>query len=235
VSKRKGDITAKELVSQLQQDPEYEARRGTLERENAAREETFRVITAPLRQQLASAGYPTVDVFRIAEQYAPLPSDLVALLLHSLPALSDPWLQEGVVRALAAAAAPFDGRPLVRLFEETDSHSLRWAIANTMAYGRPYGIADWILGVLRRPTIGKAREMLALAAARLAPPEQANPVLLELIDELPGHVAMALAESGGRQELAVLEQPRPAVARWVGREIERAIRKIRRRLAKADD
>jgi hypothetical protein len=38
--------------------------------------------------------------------------------------------------------------------------------------------------------------MLVLAVARIAPREQATEVLTDLLDELPGHVAMGFAEIG---------------------------------------
>jgi hypothetical protein len=49
-----------------------------------------------------------------------------------------------VVRQLAVAAEPFDGRPLVELFEGTTSwYFLRWAILNTIACAMPHSIDAW--------------------------------------------------------------------------------------------
>ena len=104
------------------------------------------------------------------------------------------------------------------------------AIANTIAEARPKGITDWLLSVVKDPAYGDARQMLTLAVARIASPQIANETLISIYDQLPGHVALALAESGGERELKFLEDKRDRSKGWVRREIEKAVKTIIKRL-----
>ena len=71
--------------------------------------------------------------------------------------------------------------------------------------------------------------MLALALGRCAPPVTSLPALRRVLAEIPGHVAMALAEVGTREDAALLREQLPASKGWVRREIEKAIRRIEKR------
>jgi hypothetical protein len=71
--------------------------------------------------------------------------------------------------------------------------------------------------------------MLLLALARIAPRDVANPVLLRHLDEMPGHVALGLAESGGMAEAEALRHKATREKGWVRKELQRAIRRIEKR------
>ncbi len=143
--------------------------------------------------------------------------------------LSDASRSGPARRALGAAREEFDAGPLVHLFERSDSPTLRWAIANTLAETRPAGLRDWLIRALQDRHYGKAREMLALAAARTNPPEVVNRVLVRLLDELPGHAALALAETGGPRELDALRRAYAGATGWEREQIGRTINMIERR------
>jgi hypothetical protein len=129
--------------------------------------------------------------------YAPLSPQIVQVLLKWLPRVEPDRCKGPLIGALGTAGEPFDGRPLVECFERDKYDSLlRWPIANTMALARPFGITEWLIGAVKNPLFGTARQMLVLALARLAPPETSLPILVSLLDELPGHVANALEEVG---------------------------------------
>jgi len=232
--KKQKPITAKDLVQQLQADPESRRRSGEREDRRALQDAQFRVVTEGLRERLAALGYPIDSLGKLAAEYAPLPETVTGVLLEALPLVRNISVEDVVVRALAAASAPFDGTPLIRLFEQTASESLRGSIANTLALGRPLGVSDWILRALRTPAYGKAREMLALAAARLAPAAEANRVLVELLDQLPGHAALGLEESGGIAELQALQARSASTTGWVRKALDRATKLIERRLQASD-
>ena len=218
-------LSARELSEQLKNDPAYQAKL----KAQAARARVVRAGEDKVLNDLANRGYPAESLSDLVNRHAPLPADLSGALLESLAATSDPALQEAIVRALGAARTAIDVQPLVQLFEGATSDSLRWAIANTFAELRPSGIGEWLLEALQTPTYGKAREMLALAVARTNPAAHANPVLLDLLDEMPGHVALALAESGTTDELTVLKERAASAKGWIKTELEKAVRAIRRR------
>ncbi len=178
---------------------------------------------------LASRGYRAASLDELVRSHAPLSHDLAAALVESLRQVSEPSLLEGIVRALGAARETFDARPLAQLFEASDSSTLRWAIANTLAETRPAGLGDWLLRALQERRYGKAREMLALAAARTNRPEVVNPILVRLLGELPGHVALALAESGGVTELDDLRRAYASATGWEREQIGRTVNMIERR------
>jgi len=69
--------------------------------------------------------------------------------------------------------------------------------------------------------MAKVARCSRLAAARTNPPDTANPVLLRLLDELPGHAALGLAESGTLSELPALERAYKSTTGWE-READRA-------------
>lgn len=232
MTKRKPKSAAA-FSAELNADAEYVARRSAREDTGVLREAEFQVLTQALRDDLAAVGYPVATIEDLLPRYAPLPQPVVDALLKHLAEMADISVQEHIVRVLGASAVSFDGAPLVRLFEASDSTSVRFAVANTLAQRQARGVAEWVLGAVQNPAYGVARQMLALAAARLASPEAANPVLVSLLDELPGHAAMALAESGQHAELQELETKYGSIDGWARKEVGRAISVIRRRLGSA--
>lgn len=224
------NLTSQELLARLSQDPEFLANEERRAKERVLREAQHREIEKPVLQNLESLGLKVSSIADLVRDYAPLGPEVTGPLLSWIPRIENESVNEGLVRALAAAAEPFDGHALIEAFEKTQSEEFRWAIANTMAEGRPYGVADWLMEVVPDPSYGKAREMLVLALARLVVSRRANDVLLAVFDQLPGHAAAGLAEAGGLRELKVLRDMREKYKGWVKKEIDRAIRSITKRL-----
>lgn len=222
--------TAEEFLAELNADPAHVARRAAQNDRREMREAEIALATQQLRDELSAAGYPVGTLDDLAKRYAPLSAQLVEVLLRWIPIVDDKVVKEQLVRALAVAENGFDGGVLASEFQRSPDAALRYAIANTLATARVRGAGTWILDALNDPSSGTARQMLALAAARRSPREDANRALLRLLDELPGHAALGLAESGGGQELAVLERRYPSAKGWVKKEIGRAISVIKRRL-----
>lgn len=227
---KKKRITAEELLNQLQRDPEFMARQAKRDRDLEQREVRSKQLVAPVLKELERLGYQVFSLEDLPRKYAPLTGEIAEVLLRWLVRIDEERVQEQIVRTLAAARASFDGSGLTRLFEQTKSGALRWAIANTLAEARPTGVGDWVSDALARQDYGEARQMLPLAVARLHAPTDANRVLRQSIDEMPGHVAMGLAESGGQEELRLLESKRETVAGWEKKEVDKAVRSIQRRL-----
>jgi hypothetical protein len=218
-------VSAQEFAAQLARDPEY---RAGIEAQNRRAAEV-RAAERWVLEDLEATGYPATSLEDLKQRYAPFPSRVSAVLLGWLARSSFPQLDEAIVRALGSAGEGFDVIPLLRLFETTTSDSLRWAIANTLAELRPLDVREWLIKAMSDRQYGRAREMLPLAIVRTSPAPVANEVLLAFLEEMPGHVALALAYSGGPAELEALRAKVGSTRGWAKKEIEKAIRAISRR------
>jgi hypothetical protein len=226
---KKAWVSAKELMAQLQQDPEYQKQAAERERAHEERVRQRQAASDAVERALRNAGYD-IDVLEdLAPRYAPITQPAIGILLSWLPRVQDKMVREMMVRALAATTESFDGWPLALAFEESRSESFRWAIGSTMALAHPTGLAEWVVRAVADPASGKARETLAVATARLAPPEVAIRTLAPLLEELPVSVAQAFAQCGGSAEAALLEARRERAQGWQRKEIDKAIRAIRKR------
>lgn len=157
--------TASQLLADIQSDPAHVER----ERALAAQEESAAERERAFLAALSKRGVSVPSLAALVEGRCPVTRDVVDSILQRLPNEPSPVFQEMLVRVLAASPVdPMEGRTLTRVFEETDSVVLRWAIANTLAEARPMGVSEWLLRSLQTEAYGKTREMLALAVARHA-------------------------------------------------------------------
>lgn len=226
---KKGWVSAADLMAELRQDSEYQKKRAEQERVHEERVRRTQLAAEPVVRELQSAGFAVDAAEELATSYAPIPQPGIDILLSWLSRVQDETVREMLVRALAATTEPFDGLPLARAFEESQSESLRWAIGNTMALAHPTGLADWVIAAVADPESGKARETLVLATANLVESAIARRTLTPLLEEFPGNVAQAFAQCGGPTEAALLEAWIPRTKGWQRKEIEKAIRAIRKR------
>lgn len=224
--KKNTSLTAAEFAERLKNNPDYSARLSA----QLARSTAVDAEAAPLVAELATLGYPVRALGELRRTYAPLPSDVVELLLKWLPKLTEPALQDQLVRDLAMVREPYDVSVLTRLFEESSSDTVRWAIANTLAELRPLDARSWIDAALKDQRYGRSREMLPLALARTAPADEANRTILEVFDQMPAHAAIGLAESGGAAEMAMLRSRASREKDWVRKELLRAAKRIEERI-----
>jgi len=223
--KKRPALTASEFSDQLATNSDYQSGIAAQKALTAAIEAE----AEPIIADLCAAGFGISSVGDLRRKYNPLPSEAVQILLKWLPQVRIPALQEAIARDLAYVAEPFDVRPLLAVFEQSVSESLRWAIANTLVELRPLDAREWVIEALKRRDYGRAREMLPLALARIAPREVANRILTEYLDEMPGHVALGLAESGGPIEADLLRRKTKCEKGWIQKELKRAIGKIDKR------
>ncbi|MCU0649590.1 MAG: hypothetical protein MUF00_16475 [Gemmatimonadaceae bacterium] len=228
MTKRKAKSAA-DFLAELSADKGYSTEQNARQEERIRREQYLRALTRPLLDELSAAGFPVDSLDSLVPRHAPLPASITGLLLRHLPIIDEVAIQTQLVRALGVSATPLPAEPLVRVFRETHSDALRYAIANTLACTEVRDVGAWLLSAVRNREYRTARQMLVLALARRVQPSQANPILLELLDEMPGHVALALAESGGVAELSALEHRYTSTAGWEKKEIGKAISVIRRR------
>lgn len=222
-------VTAHELNRELSQDTAYQARL----RERDASANVVRAEEQRLLEEIRSSGADAESLAGLVQRYAPLSTPIANALLRYLQKNENSVLAESIARALGAAGEAFDPTPLTKLFEQSASDSLRWAIANTFAELRPLRLKQWLRQAAIDRRNGKAREMLALAVARTLPAAEACQVLTSLFEDMPGHVAKALAECGGPVERAFLRAAAARTNGWARKEISDAIKRIDLRIAKS--
>jgi HEAT repeat protein len=160
MSKKKNRRTAEEVMAELEQDPEYVRRRAAIDEKFRRLEDRDALLERPILAKLRSRGYVASSIKDALEKFAPLPPDLTEVLLRTLEACEDDRIRESVVRALGAAANPFDGRTLVKCYESTHDEGLRFAILNTIALSKVHSINDWLAKARRDPYLHKTLENL---------------------------------------------------------------------------
>jgi len=222
-------MTAEELMSQLEADPEYRRGLEEKERERQRRAKVSKRKSRLLLKALAKVGARVESIDDLVAQHAPLSREIIDVLHHFLPKVGDHALEQAIVRSIGATRVRYDGRALAAHFDSSTDSSLKWAIGNTFSVSKPQGIEDWVLGALRKREHGRARQMLCIAAARLAPTDETRETLLDVFEEMPGHAAMGLGLIGGPREAAFLQSRITGQKTWVRKEIEKAIRRIERR------
>jgi len=226
--RKRGRMTADELNSELSRDTQYQARL----RQSAAHRNVVRAEELRLLEEIRRLGAHAESLEGLIQNHAPLPAEIANALLLYLQNNENSVLAESVARALGAAGETFDPAPLIKLFEESTSDPLRWAIANTFAELRPLRLASWLRSAVTDRNNGKAREMLALAVARTLPAADACGLLRPMYVEMPGHIAKALGECGGPVERDFLQAKAAQESGWILKEINDAIKRIDRRIAK---
>jgi len=241
----KKTMTAEEFLAQLQQDPTWSAQQREAAKREALFTKEFSLQERPILEKLAEVGFDVASLGNVAEigDKLPLPASAVQVLLACLSEAH--WrVQESIVRLLAAVNQRFDGRVLADLFDDTlrqDTEKmpteqavalgqLRWAIGNTIASARPLGVSDWLRERILDRRLGRSKEMLLIAAARILDPRNAIDLIVPHFEEFPAQCALALAECGGESELNFLREGLSSVQGETAKEMARAIRRLEARL-----
>lgn len=153
--------TADELMSELEGNPDFVRRRAEKEQRRKARAERGDAQERPILERLQALGFELTEVSEAAGKYGPLPDEFIEVLLDAVRQYADVKeytysnVLQMVIRALGAAARPFDGQPLVECYENNNDPTVRWVICNTIALVRPHGIDDWIQKALANPQTAK--------------------------------------------------------------------------------
>ncbi len=221
-------VTAGQLAKKLERDPDFVAQRAKRREEHARQIAPALELQDRILSELAGRGVHASSLAGLGESGS-VPPAAVDVLLGWLRRTDNPDIRMAVVGPLAVAGEPFDGTPLAIAFDSTDHHTLKWTIANTIAYARPTGLSEWLESRLADPSLERTREMLAVAAGHLLDPSKASAILRNVFPELPGHCAIGLGECGDNADRAFLISQRDKYSGWVRKEIEMAIDKIERR------
>ena len=142
-------------------------------------------------------------------------------------------LQESVVWALLAAPkGTLNGKAIAQLFEAAINEELKCAIAAVIHETRPPNIEEWLITAVSDSRSRASRSLLASAMAKMAPSDQAIPVLMAIFDDAPLAAVHPLGKVGAEDERMFLASKLPTATGPLRREIRQAIARIERRLAK---
>jgi hypothetical protein len=241
VEGRRKPVTAEELISELDANPDFRRRRAAAERERAAAAAEFSRCAEPVKAALRAAGLPdagfgTFVSARGAKYFGEPEFDhqrAVPILLEWLPRIDDLRVKEAVVRHLSTKyAKPVAAQPLVEEFRRTptDQEALKWAIGNALDVVADNSVVPELLELAREQQHGSGRQMIVRRLGRA--PKQ--PEIVETLAGLLEDEDVALhAMSALRQQLGPAAA-RPHIARLQDHSSELIRTQARRELKKLD-
>jgi HEAT repeat protein len=157
----------------------------------------------------------------------------IPVLLRFLDQDLDPWVKEGLVRALSIKEARrLALLPMISEFKRPNlSDSLRWSIGNAIEVLATEEVLGELVEIVRDKRYGRARQMVVLGIAKLKGARQdtnALDALCHLLDEdeVRGH---AIAALGRLRAPGVREKVAQFVAHpnaWIRREAKKALKRI---------
>lgn len=190
MSKKKKWRTVGEILAEQANNAEFQCRKAERDRRREVRMEQYRDQERPILEELIFKGFDAPSVFEAARNYAPLPDEMVEILLGGIEKTSDLKLLEVLIRGLGNVARPFDGRPLVRCYESSNDCNLQFAVLSTIALARPHSIDEWIEKIRQHPIHGKTLRELEKAytkerrgrATATEPPEKRKATNTDLVE-----------------------------------------------------
>jgi len=189
----------------------------------------FMEAAKPILSELSQVGF---DIEWIQDLYHK-PYDYriaIPILLRWLPRVENPDVKEVIVRALSVPWARHTEAPalLVEEFRRSEGDSgLKWAIGNALSVVADDDVLSDIIGLIKDPTHGQAREMLAVALGNMKTPD-VKYFLIELLDkeDLVGHAIMALRKLKAKEARPAIERFLTHPKSWVRREAKKALARI---------
>ncbi len=225
------ELTAEELMAQLEADPEWVARRDQQDRERQRAVQGNREDAAAIVSELREAGF---EVDSIADLYSKRMSyrDAVPILLRWLPTVDNPAVKEDVVRSLTVKWARPQAAPLLiaefrRVEGSGEELGLRWAIGNALAEVADDSVFQDVAALATDQRWGRSREMVVLALANMSDPRAVG-VLRDLLrdDGVAGHAVMALGKLGAREARSDIEPFLEHPKAWIRKRAKQALAKL---------
>lgn len=219
--------SAAELMAELQKDPEYAARMRQREEQQRANTENYSQAAEPVLKELRARGFLVNTIGELRQSKTEYRA-AVPILLHWLPRISDPQVNEDIVRTLSVPwAKPAAAPALIEEFRKAEGDEIRWAIANGLAVTADDAVFEDLVQLVGDKAYGKAREMLALALGNMQAP-RAITVLLDLLDDeqMVGHAVAALGKLNAPAARVRLKDLTQHPIDWVRKEAKKALASI---------
>jgi hypothetical protein len=230
-------MKAIDFMKKLEQDPKYKEMQKGKDEETKNKIAELKIITAPFIEELNNNGFTEIKVPSDLVQLKKVDRKLSELLLKWIPKIDNKYCsQEMFIRALAKADQPFDGRLLIDLFENKEySSSFKWAIANTIASAKVENILEWLQKKLASSDQPIENEMLVYAAIKYFDRDKSRFFLRTLFEKHPLQVADALTYVGNNDDIIFLEEKRNNLQGVQQTQIDKAIKKLKKKLGSVSD
>ena len=169
---KRGPISATDLMSELEADPEYAAHQQRRDAELERMEEESRRAQAPLAEELRAAGVEVDSAWDLVNTSTPYPAALPILLEH----LGRPYadrVREGMARALAVGRdAKFGWEKLVNFYrDEPAGTDAKDGLAVALAAVADEEVVDELISLAREAAHGESRILLVRGLKRARAPQ----------------------------------------------------------------
>jgi hypothetical protein len=214
-------------MAELQNDPEYIGRVSQREQQKRDNYQNYFRVAEPVLQELVARGYRVTTIGDLVQGKSTYPS-AIPVLLQWLPRISDLQVKEDIVRSLSVPwAKPTAAPALIKELRKTTNTELRWTIANGLAVVADDSVFEDVVGLVQDESLGKAREMLALALGNMQDP-RAVAVLMDLLEDkqVVGHAIKALGKLGAHSAQSRLKELTGHPIEWVRKEAKKALASV---------
>lgn len=172
-------ITAAELMAELNADPEYLARQAREAQADALKAAEQRRAEAPLVQALREVGVAVESVWDLVNTAGPYPEAVPVLLEHlqrSYPAA----VREGIARALAVPDSGAVWAKIVEMYRRERGGRVKEGLAVAISAAANEQFIDDVIALARDGANGPSRALLLAAIARWADRQKARELISEL-------------------------------------------------------
>lgn len=177
------DITAGELMDQLANDPEFQARERAEEERRLAREREQNEIERPLVADLEEVGAPvTESVYDLVNTSEPYPQALPVLMRHLEAGGYPPVIMEGIGRALAVRDSIGYWDRLRACYENAQSEPEQDGVAIALSACATADHVDDLIELLTDDTQGEVRVFFVKTLGKLGG-ERGRRVIESLVDD----------------------------------------------------
>lgn len=176
------EITAEELLRQLESDPEWVARRDETEALRADEERRLEADEQPIVADLQRVGYEVTSVWDLHSTPRLYPKAVPVLLHHLKNVKFLPKTREGVARALSYKGAPEILPAMIESFQRDPDSSLngpKWAKANAIEILFRGDYIEEVVELVLDPVHGDARRPLIYPVVR-----SSSPVAIRAVKQL---------------------------------------------------
>ena len=178
-----GDITAGELMDQLANDPEFQARERAEEEKRVARRRELNLAQRPLVADLKEVGAPvTESVYDLVNTSEPYPQALPVLVRHLEARGYPPVIMEGIGRALAVRDAIGYWDRLRACYENAQSEPEQDGVAIALRACATADHVDDLIELLTDDTQGEVRVFFVKTLGKLGG-ERGRRVIESLVDD----------------------------------------------------
>ncbi len=232
--KKECNITAGEILNELESDPKYLHRMEELEKNRQQAIKEYMQAADLIFKDLSLAGLSVTRLsdFYKKEEYCTKSNYLraIPILLYWLPRIENLRVKEDIVRMLSVKwARPLAAPALIQEFISVNDPlgSYKWALGNALSILADDSVFEGIVDIVQNQNHGKAREMVVVALGNMKDPRAVD-VLIEMLkdEEVAGHALLALRKLKADKARPYIEPFLEHPKAWVRKEAKRALAKI---------